>query len=134
MATRRSRSVGKLTKGFGGRLRSAREERGLSQQQLATMIGASVMQISRYERSQVLPALETAVSLAQALHVSSDYLLLDRDEATAQSPAIQDVRLYERFVEAEKLSRNDREAIILLIDGVLAQRSIEGEIQRRKRA
>lgn len=128
--------MGRLTKGFGGRLRKAREERGLSQQQLADMIGASVMQISRYERGQVLPALETAVALAEALRVSADRLLLDRDEGSAAAigPQLSDLRLYERFVEAEKLSRHDREAIILLIDGVLAQRSIESQIERRRRA
>lgn len=126
--------MGKLTKGFGARLRKAREERRLSQQQLADLVGASVMQISRYERSQVLPALETAVALAEALRVSADFLLLDRDESTTSAPAITDVRLFERFVEAEKLDRSDREAIILLIDGVLARRSIESDIARRRRA
>lgn len=126
--------MGKLTKGFGGRLRSARDERGLSQQQLADMIGASVMQISRYERAQVLPALETAVALAEALRVSADYLLMDRDEETSRDREIQDLRLHQRFLDAEKLTRADREAIILLIDGVLAQRSIEAEIGKRRRA
>lgn len=117
------------------RLKKAREERRLSQQQLADLIGASVMQISRYERSQVLPALETAVALSDGLQVSADYLLMDREESAATSEkAITDLRLHQRFREAEKLSRADREAIILLIDGVLAQRSIESEIHRRQRA
>ena len=92
------------------------------------------MQISRYERAQVLPALETAVALAGALHVSADYLLMDREQSAAVMPAISDLRLFERFLEAEKLVRSDREAIILLIDGVLARRSIESDIARRKRA
>lgn len=98
------------------------------------MVQASVMQISRYERGQVLPALETAVALAESLRVSSDVLLMGREGETALDPQLSDLRLYERFVEAEKLTRQDREAIILLIDGVLAQRNIEAQIEKRRRA
>jgi transcriptional regulator with XRE-family HTH domain len=135
MRRERVRSVTTITKGFGLRLRRAREERSLSQKQLAEIINTDVMQISRYERGQILPALETAVALAEALHVSADALFMGRDEdADVGSPSISDVRLYERFREAEKLGKQDREAIILLIDGILAQRSIEAQIDRRRRA
>ena len=136
MARERSRrSVGAITKGFGFRLRTTRQERGLSQKDLAEMIATTVMQISRYERGQILPAFETAVALAEALHISADALLMGRDQGqSAAAPAIADLRLFERFREAEKLNKQDREAIILLIDGVLAQRSIEAQIERRRRA
>ncbi len=126
--------MGALTKSFGLRLRKARMECGLSQKQLADMVGANVMQICRYERGQVLPALETALALSEALRVSTDVLLAGHDEAASETPRIGDVRLFERFLEAEKLSKTDREAIILLIDGVLAQRTIEAQIDKRRRA
>src|SRR6266498_5203173 len=96
------RSVGSMTKGFGFRLRRTRQERGLSQKDLSDIIGTTVMQISRYERGQILPAFETAVALAEALHVSADALLMGRDSGqAATAPSITDVRLYERFREAE---------------------------------
>jgi len=124
-----------MTKGFGFRLRRTRQERGLSQKDLADLIATTVMQISRYERGQILPAFETAVALAEALHISADVLLMGREEGQQPTSAdISDVRLYDRFREAEKLNKQDREAIILLIDGVLAQRSIEAQIARRRRA
>ncbi len=124
-----------IPEGFGFRLRRTRQERGLSQKDLADLIATTVMQISRYERGQILPAFETAVALAEALHISADVLLMGREEGQQPTSAdISDVRLYDRFREAEKLNKQDREAIILLIDGVLAQRSIEAQIARRRRA
>ena len=126
--------MGAITKGFSFRLRTTRQERGLSQKELADLIGTTVMQISRYERGQILPAFETAVSLAEALHISADVLLMGREESAPAGVVIADVRLYERFRDAEKLSKQDREAIILLIDGVLAQRQIEAQIDKRRRA
>jgi len=99
------------------------------------MITAEVMQISRYERGQVLPAFETAIALADVLRISADVLLMGRDEnQPSPVPTVSDLRLYERFIEAEKLARLDREAIILLIDGVIAQRDIEARVEKRRRA
>lgn len=134
MARGRTRGIGTVTKGFGLRLRKARLARRLSQKQLAEMSNSHSMQISRYERGEMLPALETVAALAAALHVTIDALLLGREEGDAPAPpVISDLRLYERFLDAEKLERQDREAIILLIDGVLAQRDIESRIEKRRR-
>ncbi|MEO6326068.1 MAG: helix-turn-helix transcriptional regulator [Thermoanaerobaculia bacterium] len=136
MKGKRTRSVGTLTKGFGLRLKKLRESRGLSQKQLSDLIGADVVQISRYERAQVLPALETAAALAHILRVSADELWLGVDATKPQQeePPIGNLRLYQRFREAEALPLKDREAIILLVDGVLAQRNIEAQIDKRRRA
>jgi len=50
------------------------------------------------------------------------------------APSISDLRLYERFLEAEKLERQDRDAIILLIDSVITHRSVEAQIDKHRRA
>ena len=135
MKGKRTRSVGTLTKGFGLRLKKLRESRGLSQKQLSDLIGADVVQISRYERTLVLPALESAAALARILKVSADELWLGIDASKPQEePPIGNLRLYQRFREAEALPLKDREAIILLVDGVLAQRNIEAQIDKRRRA
>lgn len=122
-----------LKKAFGSRLREIRERRGLSQKQLADMLKTDVMQVSRYERGLGLPSLETCVELASILRISSDELLLGHETREGSIP-ISDVRLLDRFVETEKLPRQDRDAIILLIDGVLAQRHMEAELEKRRRA
>lgn len=124
-----------ITRGFGFRLRKARQEHALSQKQLADMIDTDVMQISRYERGQILPAFETAVALAEALRISADDLLMGREhDKPPADPAIADLRLYERFLELEKLSREDREAIILLVDSVITHRNVEAQIEKARRA
>lgn len=122
-----------MKKAFGGRLREIRERRGLSQKQLAEMLKTDVMQVSRYERGVGLPSVETCVELASILRVSTDELLLGEQTHEGSIP-ISDIRLLERFAESEKLPRQDREAIILLIDGVLAQRHMEAELEKRRRA
>ena len=59
---------------FGVRLTQFRERLKLSITQLASLSGVDYMQISRYEKGQGLPSLETAIRLAKVLQVSLDEL------------------------------------------------------------
>jgi len=85
------------------------------------------MQISRYERGIGLPSLETCVYLAAILKVSTDELLLSR-EPSGPELEIGDVRLLDKFQRLQPLNKRDREAVIILIDGVLASRAVESAI------
>src|SRR4051794_31379832 len=59
--------VANLKQRIGLRVRHARRERGLSQEQLAEKIERSVETVSLIERGQTLPALETLARVAIAL-------------------------------------------------------------------
>lgn len=55
---------------FGKRLRQLREQKGLSQEELAFRANLSVYYISRIERGKANPSLETLHNLASGLRVS----------------------------------------------------------------
>lgn len=59
----------------GDRLKRLRKEKGLSQQELGDMIGASKSLISCYESEKRNPSLENIISFMEIFGVSSDYLL-----------------------------------------------------------
>jgi transcriptional regulator with XRE-family HTH domain len=120
-----------LALGFASRLRKLREARGLTQRQLAERIQMEVAQITRYERGQFLPNAETLISLARVLQVGLDLLLLGEAEPDAGRLAITDLPLLERFQDLQKLSKKDREAVILLIDSVLARGDVESRLRKR---
>ena len=60
---------------FGKRLRELRIMREITQEQLAEKADISRVMIGRYETTDQLPALDTLVRIADALGVSTDYLL-----------------------------------------------------------
>lgn len=67
---------------FGEKLKRLRKEKGLTQEQLATLIGVKNSVISFYEVGDRTPSPEVVKKLAVALHVSSDYLLgIERSES-----------------------------------------------------
>ena len=62
---------------FCDKVRKARQERGLTQEQLGNMININKSSISRYEKGIQLPELENIKKMAKALGVSHQYLLED---------------------------------------------------------
>ena len=62
------------------RIRELRNKRGLSQQQLAKKINISSQNISRYERKERLPDIDTIISLAKALDVPLTEMFYFDDE------------------------------------------------------
>ena len=64
-------------KAIGKRIKSAREKKGLTQEQLAEQVTLSPMHISVIERGNKLPRLETLINIANVLDVSADILLQD---------------------------------------------------------
>ena len=65
------------TKSVGERIQLAREERCLTQRNLAEAIGCTPQHISAIERGAKTPTLETFVAIAAALRVPTDVLLQD---------------------------------------------------------
>lgn len=75
MARRRATAVTYEIDTFGGRLRSAREARGYTVNQLAQRAGVSGAAVSRYENKKRRPRADEAVRLARGLRCSVAWLV-----------------------------------------------------------
>lgn len=60
---------------FSERLKKSRKEKKLTQKDLAKLVGISRSLISDYENQNINPTIRNLTKLANALNVSSDYLL-----------------------------------------------------------
>lgn len=119
-------------KGFGARLKALREKRGLSQQELADLVGVHLSQLSRLERGTSFPSAETVLALGRALRATTDALL--RGDKSGEEPLqIENVRLFERFRTLEGIGREEQETAIKLIDALVAKHELEHLADRVKR-
>lgn len=87
---------------FAARLKEVREERGLTQAQVALAAGLQPSAIAHFEAQRRKPSFDNVRRLAKALEVSADYLL--------------GVPTVTAFRDEDKLSPDDREYIQGLID------------------
>ena len=112
---------------FGEILKRLRQEKTLSQQDLADLIGVHVRQISKYEMGTSLPTLERIRRMAEVLDVTADELVFGstkRRRSAAES--IKNPMLAERLRTLEGMvSRDELRSVIDLLDAFIAKKQID---------
>lgn len=102
------------SEGFPERLLAARKERNLTQHDLAEMVRCALTQLKRYESGASQPTLDVIKRLAQALRVSSDYLLFGKDERGPDEELRLQFEAVSRFdPEAKKVVKQVLDSMIL---------------------
>lgn len=73
---------------IGAKIAACRKRAGMSQEKLANELNISRQAVSRWETGEAVPDTEKVIQLSRIFHVTTDYLLLDIDEAPhkAQPP------------------------------------------------
>ena len=98
---------------FGKRVAAARQQRGLTQRELAEAIGVSLQMIEYYERRAQNVKTDVIIKLSQTLQVSSDELL---GLKTPKAKTGRKSRLRQRLEEVEQLPRTKQQTILQVLD------------------
>ena len=109
-------------KGFGKRLATIRQSKGLTQTQLGEAVGVSKRVLTYYEQDDSQPPGAMLVDLARALHVSADQLLGLKPPAK-QTTSPRTARLLKRLQRIEQLSPTDRRVILKMVDSLIERHS-----------
>ena len=112
---------------FGEILKRLRQERTLSQQELANLIGVHVRQISKYEMGTSLPTLERIRRMAEVLDVSADELVFGSTKRRRTAgESIKNPVLAERLRTLEQMaSRDELRSVIEVLDAFIAKKQID---------
>lgn len=94
---------------FAARLKKQRENRELTQSDLARLAGLQPSAIAHFEAGRRKPSFDNVRSLAKALSISADYLLGSSAPTTA-------------FRHEDKLSARDRDIIQGMIDSMTSKK------------
>lgn len=98
---------------FGDRMMQARKEKGLSREELAEKIGTSGPIVGRYERGDMMPSVEIATNISQALEVSLDFLV------GQSSLLVKDATMLERLEDIAKLPTAKQAELFNVMDAYL---------------
>lgn len=99
---------------IGKNIRQCRQERRLSQEQLAERVNVSANYIGMIERGEKTPSLETFLALANALETSADRLLWEVLKVGYQEKSSQ------LSQQLAILSPKDRRLILAVVDTLIA--------------
>jgi transcriptional regulator with XRE-family HTH domain len=98
---------------FPDRLRAARELRKLSQSDLAEKTGLQPSAISHFEQDRRSPSFDNLKRMANALNVTTDYLLGRSDDPAMCGPAGDKL-----FRNAERMSAADLDALAAMAEAL----------------
>lgn len=110
--------------GFARRLRQLRKQRDLSQTELGKLVDLHYTHIGRYERGASRPSADAARRLADALGVSTDYLMEGATEEAAKA-RFEDRELLRQFQEIETLPDEDKLVVKKLLDAFLTKKQVQ---------
>ncbi|MDP4131036.1 MAG: helix-turn-helix transcriptional regulator [Bacteroidota bacterium] len=112
---------------FAQRLREAREAAGLTKDRLGKLVSVHYSQIGRYERGQASPSADVLKKIANALNVSTDYLM-NGTTADLAAENIRDKTLINQFNRISELSEEDKTVVSKLIDAFLFQEEMKQKL------
>lgn len=75
MSSKNIRNRTKILNMYGQRIKEIRQEKGLTQSQLAEMLSTTQSTIGKYEREEIQLAVDTIIKICKVFEVSADYLL-----------------------------------------------------------
>jgi transcriptional regulator with XRE-family HTH domain len=109
---------------FGERLALARQQAGLTQQQLAEKLGTRQRVITHWEREQVALRADQLAALADALGVTTDYLVgRDAPKPRGNGPVGRARRAFDALT---RLPRHRQQRIIEVVETLVAGSAGEG--------
>lgn len=109
---------------FASRLKQLRTQRNLSQTELAKQVGVHYNHIGRYERGQSKPTAQTLTRLAEALSVSTDFLMEGNANEAAKA-TFQDRELLMQFKQVEQLNEQDKHLVKEFLNAFLTKKKLE---------
>ena len=100
---------------LGERIKTVRIQKKMSQKELAEASGVLQRNISRYELDDAVPSAIALKKLANALHVTTDYLFGE----SSKEASIKDKDLLEKFEDIQEIEGDTKNMIITFLDAVI---------------
>lgn len=106
---------------FGKKLREARDAKGISQSELAKLLGTNHSIIGKYERDEVKPTIDVVRKLADHLSTNVGYLLGENEDMNI----LKDPAMLKRFNEVNALPEEDKKCVFSMMDAYLAKNKLQ---------
>lgn len=118
---------------LGTKIKEIRKEQGLSQGELGKLSGIHEKLVSKYENERISPTADTLRKIAQALHVSADYLIFDNVPKEGKVE-LSDLELFSMFKEVEHMGEDERETVKKVIDAMIVKNKVQQAVRPESQA
>lgn len=103
----------------------------MSQEKLANELNISRQAVSRWETGEAVPDTEKVIQLSRIFHVTTDYLLLDIDEAPQSAAPAENNRETEQRAEENRMKRQSMRMHFRLVPAHFRHHLVQCNARRR---
>ena len=114
---------------FGDHLKRFRNEKNISQGELANLIGMHSTHISRYERNLTSPSIDVVKKIADKLNVTADMLIYGTGDEKAKG-SIRDNELLNMFSKVQSLDKNELSCVKSLLKAYIFQSDLQHQLAK----
>jgi transcriptional regulator with XRE-family HTH domain len=114
---------------IGDNIRRIREDKHLSQKELAVTIEVAPTQYSRVETGKVIPAFKTLMKIVKVLDVTLDTLVND-SAAPIKEVTIKDKTLFDKVRLIDELPEQEKNMILQVIDLALSKKKFKDLVKQ----
>jgi transcriptional regulator with XRE-family HTH domain len=100
---------------FGKKLRECREDKNISQSELARQLSIHHSIIGKYERDEVKPSIDVVKNIAAALDTTVGYLLGE----SKKHEVLKDTAMLKRLNDIASFPDDDRKHILYTLDALI---------------
>lgn len=119
----------KLLKGIGKNLLKLREEKRISQKELAESMEMAQTQYGKVERGEVIPSLPTLLRAAKALGVDINKIVYGDTIKNQESSPFSNSVFFDRLKVLDSLKGDDKTVAIQMIDLVVAKEKMKSIVK-----
>lgn len=112
-----------IRKEFGKRIKYFRQQRHLTQKEMAAKLEVALSQYNKYEYGLHVPPIEKLVLLADFFDTTIDYLITG---SRTDDRVLNNTRFLKRFKELEGFDADDQEAMIKVLDAMIMKNKVQG--------
>ena len=99
---------------LGQKIKLGRTQKKMSQQDLGLIADTHQKNISKYEKDLVIPSATTLKKIADAIQVTTDYLL-----GNEKMDTVKDTALMQQFQEIDKMPEEEKGALMKVINAYI---------------
>jgi len=112
---------------FAENLKKYRTAKGISQEEMAKLIGVHSTHLSRYERGLSSPSIEVVTKISEVLEVAVDTLIFgDHSEQSEQS--IEDRELLDLFKKVQSFNHKQKDTVKDLISAFILKADLQQKL------
>jgi len=115
---------------IGDHIKRLREAKGLSQKELAGMIGVNPAQYGRVENKKVEPTLKTLLKIADALEVSLDDIVKGKNDPLKEVE-VKDKTLADKIRLIDQLPEEEKATVLKVIDMALTKMKMKDFFEKQ---